>query len=395
MALDFKFTAEQEAFRAEIQTFLAKELPSDHWQLQSDREHSGEGQAELTRTFVKKLAEQGWLTMHWPKEYGGRGASVMEQVIYNEETGYAAAPVGIGSQMAVTMAGPTIMKWGSEDLKAEHLPAISRGEELWCQGFSETNAGSDLASLETRAVRDGDDYVVNGQKIWTSGAHTADWCMLMVRTDPDVRKHKGITYLLMDMRSPGVEVKPIISMMDAHGFNEVWMEDVRVPARNRVGDENEGWYVGTTTLDFERSGITRVAWSKRVLEEMVGWVRGNGAVTNREVTRNALSDLWIGIEASRLLSYRVGWMQSQGQVPNAEASMVKVFGSELACAITNVGTNLLGLGGGLLRGSAGAPPLYGALPLGYMGTTTYAIAAGTSEIQRNIIAQRGLGLPRQ
>ena len=183
-------------------------------------------------------------------------------------------------------------------------------------------------------------------------------------------------------------------MMDAHGFNEVWMEDVRVPVRNRVGEENEGWYVGTTTLDFERSGITRVAWSKRILEELVGWVRGNGAAANKEVTRNALADLWIGIEVSRLLSYRVGWMQSQGQVPNAEASMVKVFGSELACAITNAGTNLLGLGGGLLRGSAGAPPLYGALPLGYMGTTTYAIAAGTSEIQRNIIAQRGLGLPR-
>lgn len=391
---DFKFTAEQEAFRTEIQDFLSRELPSDHWKLQSDREHSVEGHAELTRSFVKKLAEQGWLTMHWPKEYGGRGASVMEQVIYNEEIGYAAAPVGIGSQMAVTMAGPTIMRWGSQELKDEHLPAISQGEELWCQGFSETNAGSDLASLETRAVRDGDDYIVNGQKIWTSGAHTADWCMLMVRTDPSARKHKGITYLLMDMRSAGVEVKPIISMMDAHGFNEVWMEDVRVPARNRVGDENEGWYVGTTTLDFERSGITRVAWTKRILEEMINWVRLKGIETDKGVVRNALADLWIATEVSRLLSYRVGWMQSNGEVPNAEASMVKVFGSELACSVTNTGTNLLGLGGGLLRGSAGSPPLHGALPLGYMGTTTYAIAAGTSEIQRNIIAQRGLGLPR-
>ena len=395
MTIEFKFTPEEEAFREEIREFLREELPADHWRLQSDRETEGSQYADASRRFVKKLAARGWLTMHWPEEYGGRGVSVMQQVIYNEETGYHAAPTGVGTLMAVSMAGPTLMHWGSDELKQEHLPAIAAGDEVWCQGFSEPGSGSDLASLQTRAVRDGDDYVVNGQKIWTSGAHRADWCMLLVRTDPEAPKHKGISYLLMDMRSPGITVKPIINMLEAHAFNEVWMEDVRVPVRNLVGEENRGWYVAATTLDYERSGISRVAWSKRILEEMIGYARENPSGMNRAIVRERLAELWIGVEASRLLAYRVGWMQSQGQVPNAEASMAKVFGSELACAITGFGTNMLGLGGALLRGSAADPPLYGALPLGYMGTTTYAIAAGTSEIQRNIIAQRGLGLPRE
>jgi len=232
MAIEFKFTPEEEAFRQEIREYLREELPADHWRLQSDRETEGSQYADASRRFVKKLAARGWLTMHWPEEYGGRGASVMQQVIYNEETGYHAAPTGVGTLMAVSMAGPTLMHWGSEELKQEHLPAIAAGDEVWCQGFSEPGSGSDLASLQTRAVRDGDDYVVNGQKIWTSGAHTADWCMLLVRTDPEARKHKGISYLLMDMRSPGITVKPIINMLDAHAFNEMWMEDVRVPRRD-------------------------------------------------------------------------------------------------------------------------------------------------------------------
>ena len=390
MTLDFKFTEEQEGFRKELRAFLATELPPGHWQLQNDREEAAEGYGEFVRLFRKKLAARGWLTLNWPKEYGGLGATPLQKLIFDEETGYHLTPDG---GMGVMMAGPTLIHWGTPEQKAKHLSAIASAEEVWCQGFSEPGTGSDLAGLQTRAVRDGDDYVVNGQKIWTSGAHEADWCMLLTRTDPEAPKHKGVSYLLMEMGSPGITVKPLVNLMGTHTFNEIFLEDVRVPVRNLVGPENQGWYVATTTLDYERGGIGRIMWAKRMLEEMVRYAREH----RREVggtVRSQLAELWVRIEIARLLAYRVAWMQAQGKVPNAESSMVKLFGSELSQAVTNVGTNMLGVGGGLVRGSAGRPALLGALPLGYMAALSYTIAGGTSEIQRNIIAIRGLGLPR-
>ena len=202
--------------------------------------------------------------MHWPKEYGGMGAPHMQQLVFNEEISYNMAPRG-GSELG--LVGPTLMLHGTEEQRQRHLPLIAAGEERWCQGFSEPGAGSDLASLQTRAVRDGDDYVVNGRKIWTSGGHHAAWCILLVRTDPDAPKHKGISFLLMDMTSPGVEVRPLINLLGAHRFNEVYIEDVRIPRSNLVGEEDRSWYVATTTLDFERSGIQRVMGGKPHLGE--------------------------------------------------------------------------------------------------------------------------------
>ena len=390
MTVEYRFSDEDEAFRADVRAFFQAELPPDHWRMQNDRDEVSEAEAAFGRRFVQRLADRGWLTLHWPTEFGGLGASPMQQLIFNEESGYFKAP---GGGMGVQMAGPSIMHHGTDAQKEKHLSAIANGEEVWCQGFSEPGSGSDLASLQTRAVLDGDDYVVNGQKIWTSGAHHADWCMLLVRTDPDAPKHRGITYLLMDMKSPGVTVRPLVNMLGSHAFNEIFLEDVRVPRSNVVGEENRGWYVATTTLDYERSGISRIAWGGRVLEEMAAYIRGHAALRTPRI-RSQLADLWIASEASRLLAYRVTWLQSQGQVPNYEASMSKVFGSEVQAAITRMGVNLIGLTGQLRPGSAGDPPFWGAMPEAYMGITSYSVAAGTSEIQRNIIATRGLGLPR-
>ena len=389
MSFDFQFTTEEETFRGELRAFLSEELPADHWRLQNDREPGREGQQEFNDAFRKKLSSRGWLTMHWPEEYGGMGAGHMQQLIFNEEMAYHHAPAG---GMAVQMAGPTIMHHGTDAQREKHLAAIAASEEVWCQGFSEPGSGSDLASLQTRAVRDGDDYVVNGQKIWNSGGHLADWCMLLVRTDPEAAKHRGISYLLVDMKSPGVEVRPLINMMSSHAFNEIYFEDVRVPRRNLVGEENRGWYVATTTLDYERSGIARIMWGRRMLEEMIAYVRS--AVHVASGFRNRLADLWIASETARLMAYRVTWLQSQGQVPNYEASMSKLFSSEVQQAITQAGVSMLGPHGGLRRGSAGNPVLQGSMSEAYMATVSYTIAAGTSEVQRNIMATRGLGLPR-
>ena len=405
MTFEYRFTAEQEAFRGELRAFLAAELPDDWWQLQNDREEIGPARDEFVRGFRKRLAAKGWLTIHWPREYGGMGAGKLQQLIFNEEMGYHMAPAG---GMGVEMAGPTLMHWGTEEQRAAHMQAIASGEEIWCQGFSEPGSGSDLASLRTRAARDGDDYVVNGQKIWTSGAHKADWCMVLVRSDRDAPKHRGISYLLMDMRSPGISIRPLINMLGSHAFNSLHLDDVRVPVRNLVGEENRGWYVATTTLDYERSGIARVMWGKRILEELARWLR-DGCNGGRDVgagapVRNRLADLWITGETARLLCYRVAWLQSRAEVPNYEASMAKQFGASFTQALTQFGTNLLGPAGALLRGSAGhhlegsrlrgGAPLFGALPLGYMATASYSIAGGTNEIQKGIIATRGLGLPR-
>ena len=390
--MKFTMSAEDEGFRQEVRSFLGQELGAN-WQGANQRESVSPEQWDFSRRFTRKLAGKGWLTLAWPTEYGGMGASHMRQLVYNEEMSYAGAPQAVGS--GISLAGPTIMVHGNEVQRREFLPAIASGESVWCQLFSEPGSGSDLASLQTRAVEDGDDFVINGQKIWTSGAHQSDWAILLARTEPDAPKHRGISYFLMDMKSPGVEVRPLINMLGGHAFNEVFMENVRVPRRNMVGEQNRGWYVATTTLDFERSGIGRFASGKRQLEELVDLARGrNGhGAAHRTRLKAELADRAIELEAGRLLAYRVGWLQSQGRVPNYEASIVKVFGSEMMQRLAQTGIKLLGLSGQIAPGSAQAP-LDGRPEAGYLAAVAQTIAAGTSEIQRNIIATRGLGLPR-
>jgi alkylation response protein AidB-like acyl-CoA dehydrogenase len=251
--------------------------------------------------------------------------------------------------------------------------------------------------LQKRAVRDGDDYVINGQKIWTSNAHHANWMFILTRTDPDAPKHRGISYLLLDMKTPGITIRPLINMAGRHGFNEVFFDNVRVPVSNRVGEENRGWYVGMATMDFERSALSGSAGLRRSYEELTRFVREEGRSgalgMPRELARNALADSGIEIEVSRMLSFRVLSMQQAGQVPNHEASMAKMFSSELSQRFARLGTRILGTYGGLRRGSPYAH-LRGEFAESYMQTVPATIAGGSSEIQRNVIATRGLGLPR-
>ncbi len=390
--MDFRFSAEDEAFRQELQGFLEEQLPAD-WQ--GGGRYPELEDWDFTLDVRKKLARNGWLTMHWPQEYGGQDASPVKSAIFNEEMSYRRAP---GRDIfGVRMLAPTLMIYGTEEQKKEFLLPVSRGEVQWCQGYSEPGSGSDLASLQTRAVVDGDNYVINGSKIWTTMAHKADWIMVLARTDPEAPKHRGISFILVDMKTPGVSVQPVHNMTGGHDFNQVFFDNVRVPTRNLVGEENRGWYVGVTLLDFERSGIDYSAESRRLIEELVEHVQttsGDGKPLARDPRiRNMLAERYIESETARLLAYNVAWMQGQGLVPNKEASMSKVFGSETQQRTTSTALEVLGLYGQLRPGSKWSP-LKGQVPEGWMHAFSTTIAAGTSEVQRNIIATRGLGLPR-
>jgi alkylation response protein AidB-like acyl-CoA dehydrogenase len=392
--MDFRFSPDDEAFRQEVRALIRDELPA-WWGRRNDREDMSSEEGEIASAFSKQVAAKGWLTLARPEEYGGQGAGPLRQLVYNEEMSYGRAP-GAGT-MGTNLVGPTLMVHGTDDQKRRFLPPIARLEESWCQGFSEPGSGSDLASLQTSAVLDGDDFVVNGSKIWTSGAHRADWAVLLVRTDSEAPKHRGITYLLMDMKSPGISVRPLTNMLGSNAFNQIFMDSVRVPRENVVGEVNRGWYVATTTLDFERSGIQRVMYAYRTLEDVIDYARSTrhngGRLIDRPVVSHKLAELKIEFELGRLLCYRVAWMQAAGQIPNYEASIAKLYGSELQQRLGNAAVNLPGLGGQLSRGSAWAP-LEGSLERYYLAASSYTVAAGTSEVQRNIIAMRGLGLPR-
>lgn len=389
--MDSRFTTEEQSFRQQIRDFLRAELPAD-WEVRNDREGETADGFAFSQEFSKKLGRKGWLTMAWPREFGGGGASALTQLVYNEEMAYAGAPLGFG--FGVNLVGPTLMVWGTEAQKRRHLGSIARSESFWRQGFSEPGAGSDLASLQTRAIAEGDDYVINGQKIWTSEGHHADWMILLARTDSEAPKHRGISYFLVNMRTPGVAVRPLANLMSGRAFNQVFLDNVRVPRANLVGEENRGWYVAATTLDFERSGINRVTWARRQFEEVVELCRGRDtAGLARQADRIRLAELAIEIETARLLCYRVAWLQSRGKVPNYEASMAKLYGSEVINRFASVALGLLGPAGQLEPGSPWAP-LRGRIERTYLASVSYTIAGGTSEIQRNIIATRGLGLPR-
>ena len=394
--MDIRFTDEEQAFREEIQAFLREELPDDWDPLDQASLFSPE-RLPFTKEMSKKLAAKGWLTLAWPREYNGQARPIMEQLVYTEEMSYWGAPgtdLGVG---AIRWVGPALMIAGTQEQKREHLPPIANAERYWCTLYSEPGSGSDLASLQTSAVLDGDDYVVNGQKIWTTAAHIADWGWLAARTDPDAPKHRGISLFMLDMKSPGVSVRPIVNMMGEHEFNEVFFEDVRVPKGNLVGEENLGWYTLALALDFERSGVANSASARRTLETLTKYAqetRHDGKTLAEDpIVRHKLANRHVEAEVARWLAYRVGWMQSQGLAPNAEASMSKLYGTELMQRVAQTGMELMGLAGQLSPGSRWAP-LQGHIQRTYVGSVSTTLAAGTSEIQRDIIARRGLDLPR-
>jgi len=401
--MNFRDNPEEAVFRQEVREFIAHEYAGDgEGEARGAAQAAAQGGPEAMaryQAWMKKLAKKGWIAAAWPKEYGGAGMTIMQQFIFNEELALARAPRpgGIG----IAMAGPTIIVYGTEEQKKEHLSGMLSSDVIWCQGFSEPESGSDLASLRTSAVKDGDDYVINGQKIWTTGAQFAHRMILLARTDPQAPKHKGISYFLLDMKSPGVSVRPLVNMAGTPGFNEVFFDNVRIPKNDLLGEENRGWYVGTTTLDFERSSIGTSIAQTNAVEDLLVWVKDRrGAV--QPTVRLELAERAIEAEAARLMSYRVISMQNRGMVPNHESSAVKIYAAELNQRITGTAMKVAGLFGQLNWTSKAADgsavqrwtPNRGRFVRGYLGAVASTIAGGTSEINRNIIATRGLGLPR-
>jgi alkylation response protein AidB-like acyl-CoA dehydrogenase len=383
----FHDTPETAAFRTEVRDWIFNDLT------EAERGSGGmfsERDPDISASVRKKLVKRGWIAPAWPKEYGGMGATIRQQAVFNEELAYHRIP---GPDfIGINYVGPTLMLFGTEEQKQRFIPRILSGEDSWCQGYSEPGSGSDLASLQTRAVLDGDNFVINGQKIWTSGAHRANWVFMLARTDPEAPKHRGISYILAPMNSTGLEVRPLVNMAGAHEFNEVFFQDVTVPKDNLVGELNRGWYVGMATLDFERSAIGSVASTRRDMEDLVAYMRESGKDIQSSA-RNELADRTIEAEVVRMLSLRIVWMQESGQVPNQEASMAKLFTTELNQRTARTAIKLLGMGG---QGYAanGAETMPGRWIYTYLRSVANTIEGGSSEIQRNIIATRGLGLPR-
>ena len=387
--MHFTFTPDQSAFRRDLRAFLKAELPPD-WK--GADEDGRTDDVELERRVRRGLIEKGWLTMAWPREYGGQDASNVKSAIFAEEMTYHEAPGK--DNWGVGMLAPAIMQHGTPEQKAKYLPPISNGEVTWCQGFSEPESGSDLASLQTRAVKDGNDYLISGQKIWSSEAHRSDWMFVLARTDPDAPKHRGITYFLVDLKTPGITIRPIINMVGDHHFNEEYFDNVRVPSENIIGEVNRGWYVAMTTLNSERDGTMYTAKAQKPLDLLMEFVKAEGSRASvPDARRHRLAERILETEVSRLLAYRIAWMADQGLEAQQEASISKMFSTELLLRVANTGMQLLGLMGQLTEDSKWAP-LRGRLRKLYLWSISEVIGGGTSEVQRNIIAGRGLGLGR-
>jgi alkylation response protein AidB-like acyl-CoA dehydrogenase len=391
--MDFAFTEEEERFRAELRAFLAAELPAWWRGMFVDDERA----LPATRRFCEQLAARGWLTMAWPREYGGRDAGVWKQAILREEMWAHDEPRG-PQYMNLNYIGPCIMRFGTEEQKRRFLPPMAAGRVIWTQGFSEPNAGSDLAALTTRADDRGDHFVINGQKCWNSYADApADWCFLLARTEPGALRHRGLSVLLVDMRTPGITVRPIDTMAGPHEFTEIFFDDVVVPRDCLLGEVNRGWQVVTTGLTFERVGIARYARAGRIIERLVDHAKStatNGAPLSADPdVRRRLADLRVRYEAARLLNYRVLSMQTPGQLPSVEASIARLHNTQLEQLVSHVGLELLGLPGQLTHDNPAAP-LGGLIWRQWVRNIPTTVAAGTTEVQKNIIAERGLGLPR-
>ncbi|HJR45181.1 MAG TPA: acyl-CoA dehydrogenase [Actinomycetota bacterium] len=391
--MDFRDTPEEAAFRSELRGWFESNMP-EGWR---DRGPApGRTEEEVSREWSKKLYDAGYAGLTWPKEFGGRGAPYTHQAIFLEESARAETPDHIGV-IGLGMAGPTIIAHGTDEQKTEHLGKILSGEEVWCQGFSEPGSGSDLASLRTKAEVDGDDYVVNGQKVWSSFAHIADYCILLVRTDAQAAKHAGITYLLVDMHSPGVEVRPLRQITGDPEFNEIFFSDVRVPRKNILGNENEGWKVAMTTLLHERGTLgfaltARLEVLMRKLLVLAKETKSNGSVAADDpLLRDRLARQWVELQALKFTNYRALTSLVKTGIPGPEGSIAKLHWSESNQRLTKLALEILGPSS-QLDGDGGVwEGFWQYQQLRSRGNT---IEAGTSEVLRNIISERVLGLPR-
>ncbi len=389
--VDLRFSAAEEAFRDEVRRWLEAHLVGDFAALRG-RAGPGDEHAlpELRKKWERLLAEHGWTCLGWPKEHGGRGATLVEQVIFNEEYARARAPGRMG-HIGEELLGPTLIAFGTEAQKRRFLPPIRRADELWSQGYSEPNAGSDLANVQTRAERAGDDWVINGQKTWTSHAHHADWCFVLCRTNVEASpKHRGLSYLLVPMRQPGVTVRPIQQLTGTSEFNEVFFDNARTAAENVLGEIDGGWRVAMATLAFERGVSTlsqQLAFANE-LQLIVDVARDNGAIAD-PIIADRLVQAWIGLRVMRLNALRVLADQRQGELDRA-ALILKLHWSNWHRDLGELAMDVLGARG--LYASEGQDAL-GRLERLYLFSRADTIYAGSNEIQRNLIGERGLGLP--
>jgi len=391
-AMDFAYTKQERRFRKELRDFLAKEVPPDIKRRMLGQIESEDGQA-FQRDFVKKLVERDWMAVSWPKDYGGQAKPAIEQLIYSWELSYYHMSPG---STGMSVVGPTLIHFGTDEQKKTFLPLIARGEVNFCLGYTEPNAGSDLASLQTRADRDGDDWVINGQKIFTSGAERADYCWLAARTDQSAPKHKGISMFLVDMKLPGISIQPLVTLA-GYRTNITYWDNVRVPAGRLVGEVNRGWYYAAAALDFER--IALFPWGRLEFEfdELVRYCketrRGGKPLSKDFEVRKRIAALSIELGAMKLLAIRTAWMIGRNRIPNYEASMLKMFATEFQQRLSNAGMQIAGLFG-LLPDGAPRAALDGLINYRYRYAVMPTFGGGSSELMRNIIAQRGLGLPR-
>ncbi|MCJ7523107.1 MAG: acyl-CoA dehydrogenase family protein [Dehalococcoidia bacterium] len=386
--MDFGFTKQEEAFRREVRDFLREEL--------GDKPAGRTPRELFSHEFTKKLAAKGWLGVGWPTEYGGLGRPYTEQLVYFEEMIRSRAPQG-AHILAQNMVGPTLVRVGTEEQKREFLPKILSGDLVFCLGYTEPNAGSDLANCQTSAVLDGEEWVINGQKMFTSFAGQADYCWMTVRTDPDApKKHRGISMFIVDMKTPGVTVRPLDTMWD-YSVYEVFFDNVRVPKTAVAGELNQGWHYLTVALDHERVFMGGcVSLHSRLFEDTVEYAkktyRNGKPISEDPIMRQRLAQLRIDLEIGRMFAHRVAWLLGKGVIPFAEASMTKIFTSELEQRLANTAMQILGLYGPLSEGERA--PYDGYIGWEYKFSLMQAVGGGSNEIERILIAIAGLGLPR-
>ncbi len=395
--MDFEWSAEQEAYRMQVRSWLEANRPRSLTAGEEDQEATGdEANWQRLKAWHKKLYDAGWAGLTWPKEYGGRGATFIEQVIFQQELGRLNLPMGC-NVLGVIMNGPALMQWGTEEQKKRYLQPILAGDEIWCEGMSEPGAGSDLASIQTRAELKGDYFVVNGQKVWTTIAHRSHFCQLFVRTDPDAPKHKGMSALIVDMKSPGVNVRPLKQITGDSEFNEIFFEDAKVPKENLLGPLNQGWQVLVSTLMHERFGIGEtIGGTETVLRQLVEMARkvqinGRPAIQDNDV-RQQLAQFAIEVAAKRYNGLRSLTKRLKGQLPGAEASISKLVSTDLGQRMTKFVTRLMPGYAMLDCDSAFAPR--GDWMKRILQSESMTIAGGTSPVQKNMIGERILQLPK-
>lgn len=396
--MDFRDSPAEKRMREEVRNWLRDNLPAG-WGTTVHEPDDEAARAAFRLDWEKRLYRGGWSGIAWPREYGGRGATQVEQAIFLEETARADAPDGLNI-IGRNLTAHTLMEHGTEAQKQRYLPPILRGEEVWCQGFSEPNSGSDLASVRCRATRDGDVYVVNGQKIWTSFAQYAQWCFMLVRTDPNAPKHKGLSFLLVDMKTTGITIRPLVQITGETEFSEVFFDNVRVPVENIVGELNQGWRITLTTLRFERGpedAVPRQVRFRRDFDRLIQVAqttrRGGRLLSADPVIRQKLAASYIELELARLNALRGLSRVAKGEELGPEASFTKLYWSHMYQRLTETAMEVTGAESALATGDPDAPA-DGLFPLRFLQSRAMTIYSGTSEIQRNIIAERVLGLPR-